>query len=624
MAPAGRASTLGDTLFLRTGLGPTGPWSAAHAITRCALPAEAFCGALALPRSSSAYDAPMARAQVLVDADVHTLEAPGARAEAVAWRDGTLVAVGARAEVAAAAGPDAETWSAGGATVLPGFIDAHHHACLGALYSGPAQLTPPAVTDVASLQGALAAASRDLPPERWLVATEWDELLLAERRAPTRAELDDAVPDRPLFALHYTCHRGLANSRALALAGIDAATPDPAGGAIGRGRGGAPDGLLIERGMSRVETLARADRLAHDAEDFFVRLARHHQRLVAAGITRIVDAGVPVDLATVVLEGARRGGLVVPMVLMPVSTGGWLEAPWDVLDAPVPPGTDGPVTLGPLKLVFDGAPGCAMCLSWWQVAGIAVRSWAMMLRQRSLDVVRTSLSTEPRLGAQVRTGFQIFRREEALAVVQAAVERGFSLATHAIGNAAVDVALGAYEAVGGAALSRAGVPRIEHATFPDRALIARIAGVGAAVVTQPGFTSVPAFATAPAIPGLPSIPLRALLDAGVQVAGSSDYPAAGLDPLDGIRAAVTRRTARGHVREPEQRIGLEEAVTMYTRSAAEVSGCADRCGTLAAGKGADLVVLDGPLAEGPTLASARVRCTVLGGALVFGRLDAAP
>jgi predicted amidohydrolase YtcJ len=557
------------------------------------------------------------RARVLVDCDARTLVTPGARAEAIAWRGDRLIAVGARDEVTREAGRDAETSSAGGATVLPGFIDAHHHACIAALYGGTVRLVPPVVTDIPSLQHALATASKLLPPGQWLVATDWDELLLVERRAPTRAELDDAVPDRPLLAMHYSNHRALANARALELAKIDASTPEPSGGAILRGPHGVPNGLLVERGMSRVEALARESQIANDADGFFERLGRHQDALLGAGITCVVDAAVPTDLIALVREAARRGAVRVPMVLMPTSTTGWLEAPWDALDGPITGTKDGVLTIGPVKLVFDGAPGCAMCLGWWQLAGFTVRSWVMALQQGSLDVVRTSMSTRPRLGAQIRTGIQIFRREEARDVIGAAVERGFAIATHAIGNEAVDITLSTYEAIGGERLSGAGTARIEHATFLDPELVRRIAGVGAAVVTQPYFTMLPTFASAPSVPGLRGIPLRWLLDAGVKVAASSDFPVAGFNPLEGLRAAVSRRTARGHVYEADQRVSLDEAIAMYTRTAAEVSGFDDR-GTLAAGKRADLVVLDRALASDDDLERVHVHATVLGGALVFG------
>lgn len=558
------------------------------------------------------------RATVLFNADVRSMEAANPRADAVAWLDGALIAVGTQAEVERAVGPERDDWDVAGATVLPGFIDAHHHTALGAIYGGAVQLSPPAVTDIGSLQRALSSAAEGLSPGSWLVATGWDEQLLAERRAPTRQEIDEAVPDRPVMALHYSYHRALANSRALELAGIGRETPDPSGGVISRGRGGLPDGLLIERAMSRVETMARASLLARDVDGFVDRVARHHRALVAAGLTRIVDAMVPADLASVYREAAHRGALTVPTVMMPASTSGYLDAPWDILDGPKTGTVDGFLEVGPIKLVFDGAPTCAMCLDWWQLAGVTIASWAMAIRHRSLDVIRTTISTQPRIGRSIRTGIQLYQRDEASKIVRAAVDRGFSLATHAIGNEAIDVALSAYTSVG-SSLADAGVPRLEHATFLDRELVARIAAVGAAVVAQPDFVRLPAFASAPPIPKLKSTPLRWLLDRGVKVAGSSDYPVFGFDPLDGIRSAIHRRTRLGEIHEPDQRVALDEALLMYTRTAAEVSGCGDRVGTLSVGKRADIVILDRTLDE-RSLDQARVRATVIGGKVVFGAL----
>ena len=138
------------------------------------------------------------------------------------------------------------------------------------------------------------------------------------------------------------------------------------------------------------------------------------------------------------------------------------------------------------------------------------------------------------------------------------------------------------------------------------------------MVTQPNWIGIQAFASVPRIPKMRLLPLRWLLDAGVLVAGSSDFPCASQDPLDGIRGAVLRRTVRGAVREPDQRIELFEALALYTRKAAEVCGCLDRCGTLEVGKRADLVVLEGPLGHAGQLEGARVRATVVGGEVVFG------
>ncbi len=151
-----------------------------------------------------------------------------------------------------------------------------------------------------------------------------------------------------------------------------------------------------------------------------------------------------------------------------------------------------------------------------------------------------------------------------------------------------------------------------------------MAGTGAAAVVQPGFLSLPDFGSAPTVPFLRTKPLRWLLTAGVTVAGSSDFPVTGFDPLDGIRAAIRRRVATGDVREPDQCIELDEALALYTRNAAKVAGRPDDCGTLERGKRADLVLLTGRLRSASDLGAVRVRATVVGGTLAYGRIAGTP
>jgi predicted amidohydrolase YtcJ len=565
------------------------------------------------------YDDAVEGTTTIVAARVRTMIDASPIAEAIAYRGPVIVAVGTRDQVTAAAGGGATVVDAGDATVLPGFVDAHHHMALSALYGGLLRLTAPRVTDIGSLQAALADAARSVAPGRWLVAMDWDEARLAERRPPTRRELDDAVPDRPVFALHYTCHRAVANSRALELASIGPGTPDPSGGAISRGRGGLPDGLLIERGMSAVEALARPDLVASDVDGFLQRMAAHYRAVVAAGITRVADLSVPIDLLPLYRELVRRGGVLIPTLVCPVSAAGYLEPPWDLLDGPVTGHQDGPLTIGPVKLVFDGVPGCAMCLSWWQALAVMVKTVALAIRTGSIDPVRTGMSTRPRLGTRMRTGIAIYRRDEAAQVIAALADRGFGVATHALGNDAVANLLDAYEAVG-ARLHEPGVPRIEHAMFLDRKLVRRIADGGFAVVSQPAMVAMPAYANVVGIPGMPFNALRWLADAGVPVAFGSDYPVFGFDPLDGVRGACSRRNARGAVVDPDQRLTLDEALAMATRGGAAACGASEVCGTLEIGKRADLVVIDGE----PDHPEARVRATVVGGRLVHGQLDGGP
>lgn len=557
--------------------------------------------------------------RVLKNAAVRVLDDAGARGDAIAWGDGRILAVGRERDVLATAGAGAAIEDAGGANVLPGFIDAHCHPAIVALYGGTVRLSPPKVTDIASLQRAIRDVARKTPKGTFVVVTDWDELHLTERRPPTRGELDDAAPDHPVFALHFSCHRAVANARALEAAGIDRDTPDPAGGAIGRGPGGVPNGLLVERAMSPVEACARATLIAHDGEGFLTRLGEHHRALAASGITRVADATVPRDLFPIYRAAVERGELIVPTVLMPVSDRGYLQAPWDVVEGARSDleGAGDVLSVGPVKLVFDGAPGCAMCLTWLQTAGTFLNALALAIDQGTLDALQATMSVAPRMsGGEIRTGIQIYARDEARAIVKRAVERGFAVATHAIGNEAVAIALDAYEAAG-ADLDRAGRPRLEHATFLDHALVRRIADSGASVVAQPNFMAMPAYDGAASIPGVRNSPLRWLLDAKVLVAGSSDFPVAGFEPLAGIAAAVSRRTRSGRVYEGDQRISIDEALLLYTRNAAEAIGALSQCGTLEAGKRADFVIIDGELDSADAIARARVARTVIGGETVF-------
>lgn len=557
---------------------------------------------------------------VLLNADVRPLVRDQDRAEAVAWRGAEVIAVGERAAVLRAAGPDARVRDVGGAAVLPGFIDAHHHPSIAALYGGLVRLTPPAVTDIASLQRAIADAAASLAPGEWLVTLDWDESRLRERRAPTAGELDEAAPRNPVFALHYTCHRAVANRLALTRAGVDDGAADPPGGAFSRDRRGRLDGLLIERAMSPVESMARGSLLARDLDGVCARLAAHHRAMLAVGITRVVDAAVPGDLVEMYQEAQRRGALRVPTVMFPTATSGYLDEPWAALEGAPTGHRDGLLEVGAVKLVLDGAPVCHMCLRVGQSLGALLRAWRLAARHRTADPLRTALSVRPRLGrdGRLRSGLAIYRPEEARRVVAAAAARGFAVASHAIGNAAIETALDAYDHAG-AALHRAARPRLEHASFASASHVARIAAAGVAVVTQPAFVAMPALRDAPEIPGLPHIPLRSLLDAGALVAGSSDHPVTGFDPLDGVRAAVSRRNARGEVIEPEQRITLDEALALYTRSAAAVSGGRGRCGVLTPGARADLAVLSGPLRVASDLDGLTVRETVLAGEVAFSR-----
>jgi predicted amidohydrolase YtcJ len=528
----------------------------------------------------------------------------GSNAEAVAFDASGIVAVGSRDEVLAKAS------ARGGASaprveeladrcLVPGFIDAHHHMSLAVFYEGCRDLG--GARSIGEILEAVAEVARHTEPGRWVLAFNYDEARLQERRHPTRAELDDAAPAHPVCLLHYSGHEVAASSKALALAGIDETTPDPYAGVMGRDAKGRLDGHLIELAISKVEGLARADRAVMDAAGWISRLEQYQERLFAAGITGIVDAMVPSMFEALYRQAHDEGRLRVPVAMLPGSAAGLLSPPVDRIETGSRTGEgDDMLRTGPLKLVFDGANRCAVCLSFAQAFATGARTVGSALATLSLTGWQAMRASAPTLARDLslRTGLLCYPPEKARDIVTRAHNAGLGVAIHANGNAAIEQALDALthlRDVSGAR-GRNGWPlRIEHASFLPPALAAKIADAEVAVVAQPPFLLLPAVEHATIPTGLRYVALRALVKAGVSVGASSDAPVTTFDVLEGIRAAVTRRLPSGRVLHPDEAIDVESALAMYTRGAAAASGWLDRKGTIEAGKRADLVVLRGDL-----------------------------
>ena len=226
-----------------------------------------------------------------------------------------------------------------------------------------------------------------------------------------------------------------------------------------------------------------------------------------------------------------------------------------------------------------------------------------------------------RLGRDLHfhTGLRYYPDDAALLrLTTAAVERGFAIAVHAMGNEAVAQALRLYAAVG-SRHTAAVPPRVEHAMLADGAQLRRARDLGAMMVVQPPFLALPSAAGVPAPPGLRLFGFRSMLDAGLQVAGSSDAPVTGFAPLDAFRDARFRRDHEGVPTRPEEAVTGYEALAMYTREAARACGCLTTAGTLAPGKCADLVILsrDPCTATEDELRATRVVETVVGGETVW-------
>src|SRR5207249_4858596 len=260
-------------------------------------------------------------------------------AQALAVKDGRIVEVGGTDEVLWLREDDYEVIDLAGRTVVPGFVDPHNHFSIGAFETLWADCR--AARSVADLQQTLAAAASDTPAGAWVRGVVYDHHLIGAH--PTRGDLDAAVPDRPALVMHFSHHQCVANSRALAEAGIARGTPDPPGGEIARDKSGEPTGLLFERALSRAET---ASREAWEAR--FTEVARAASRRYAAlGITAIQDAAVTPAMARRYAEARAAGALAIEVDEVMVASRGWFERPDDA--AP-----------GALKIFVDGGYRCAM------------------------------------------------------------------------------------------------------------------------------------------------------------------------------------------------------------------------------------------------------------------------
>lgn len=503
--------------------------------------------------------------------------------------------------------------------LLPAFIDPHHHFCLAAFDRRAPRITLAAGASVAEVQRQVADLYRgSTPGAGWLRAQGYNPVQLAERRAPTRWELDEVCPDRPLLVSAYSLHEGVLNSAGLAAMGWNRRTPNPPKGVLRRNRRGELTGEVAEACYFLAEAASRGA-LLEDARDAWICEAqRHGEELLAYGITRVGDAAVPPEFDELYLRAAEAGMLPVTVHRLHVGAGSLLEA----RSAPQVTGA-GPADTpaGPAKLFLDGAERCHLCLHPGQVVGMARLLTRRALGGGGLAALRSAARIGPaRLrGGQVHVGAPFVSPRELRRTVAGLHDHGFQVAFHALGNGAV--ALACDELASGPHDLGADPPRIEHLCFTDRELARRVADSGAVAVVQPAWVNELGddFIHHGIPRGLDVIALRSLIDAGAAVSGSSDYPVAGFDVLRAVSAAATRTTAGGRVLHAHQAVTVEQALELYTTGAAHALGVADRAGRVTPGFDADFVVLGGdPLRTDPAaVAHLPVRETWRRGERVF-------
>jgi predicted amidohydrolase YtcJ len=527
---------------------------------------------------------------VLLNGRILTMDPARPRVSAVVVRSGVVVAVGDDNEVRAAAGPGVEAIDLRGRTATPGLNDAHCHPMLvGFALNDLALATPPnhGVADIVELVRSAATAR---PAGQWIIGRGYDHAALADGRHPTRADLDPVSPDHPVLLFRMCHHVGAANSRALALAGIDRNTPDPDGGRIDRDDHGDPTGVVRETALTMVQR-AIGDPTVEQLAEAIERAGRAY---LAAGITSVAEAGIDRPEELRAYQDLRlRGRLPVRTYLMMM-----LDENLDNLTRlGVTTGFGDPwLRIGPVKLFSDGSLGG-----------------------------RTARLRRPYEGNPDNVGLWMMPPDELKAKVLRAHHEGFQVAIHAIGDAAIDLVLDAYEEAQALA-PRPTAPRhrIEHCSIVDEATISRIGRLG--VVAVPGTTFLRYFKDAyvDAL-GLerPShaYGLASFARHGVVAAASSDAPVVPLSAAEGLQTMVTRHDRQGRPVWPDEAVTLDAALRAYTVNGAYASFEERSKGALAPGMLGDVAVWETDLREVPPdeMASVRVDLTIADGKVVYAR-----
>lgn len=532
---------------------------------------------------------------VLLNARVHTMDAAGRVAEAIALKNGRIMAVGDTKSVRALARASTTQHDLAGLHLLPGFYDSHNHLRATGLNFFAVDLS--ATRTVADVLGAIAARAAITPHGEWVVASSrWHESQLAENRFPTRAELDRVAPDHPVY-IPRGGHNRVVNTLAFARASITKDTPNPPGGTYVRdpATGELTGHIIGFPAFARIARLLPKPTPAQEAQAIRAAVKAYH----GAGITSVIEPGLePAELAAY-QPLWKSGDLTVRVTAMlrvfPGSTRAELDrALASIRGLAFTTGFgDERFRLGGIKFTADGG-------------------------------VETSYLREPFAHADDPSsprGKPHASPENMQAVCLLANQLGWQMGIHCVGDAGIDQVLDAYAAAHAVGSLRGKRWTVIHMMLARPEHFTRARDMGLVITAQQplmyalaaGFVRYWGPARAAACE-----PLRMYLDSGLPVGGGSDSPVTPYQPLLGLWSSVTRQTQLAGVQGAEWAIPMTDALAWYTRGSAYTAFEEDVKGTLEVGKLADLVALSvDPFTASPTeVRDAKVLLTVVGGRIV--------
>ena len=524
---------------------------------------------------------------------VLTMDPMGRVAEAVSIENGRILQVGSNAEV----GVDAKKIvDLKGRTLLPGFYAAHDHfpsSGLAALYQVDLNSPPMgSVRTMAELIAALGKKAQSTPPGEWIIGRGYDDTLLAERRHPTRTDLDQVSTHHPVYIVHTSGHLAVANSKALAIAGITKATPQPKGGRIridpntGEPTGVIEESLgLISKHLPQVTLEQTLQAMRDDAKIY-----------AAKGVTTTVIAGASRQRMIEFKTAIARNFVHIRINALLAGA----AAPPTIQEAAGFHSPNGQLQVTGVKLLQDGSI------------------------QGYTGYLAAPYHQQPE-GKQDYNGYALRPRAELINQVKRLHQGGYQIAIHANGDAAIDDVLAAYEEAQRETPRADTRHRIEHCQTPREDQLDRMRTLG----ISPSFFEAHVYYWGDRHRDIFLGPTRAarispLASArrrGIRFTLHNDTPVTPVDPLLLVWAAVNRLTTSGQQLGPDQRIEVATALRAVTSDAAWQNHQEHERGSIEPGHLADLVILDrNPLTTPPAeLRNITILETIVGGKSIYQR-----
>ena len=531
--------------------------------------------------------------QVFIHGRVLTMDSGNRIAEAIAVRGTRIAAVGSDAEIENRIGAATVVHDLAGKTLMPGFIDAHGHFPQSE-QPGVRLDAPPVgrIRSIEDLVAALKVAAATTSPGQVVFGWNYDDTAMVEGRQPTRQDLDRVSRTLPVFILHVSAHLGVANSRALELAGIDEKTPNPRGGVIDRDKAGFLTGLLEETAMQRLVDIATA---VSDAQ-YAAMAAAAARSYARVGVTS-AQAGWIDEVELRRLAQASRSGIVPQRLIV-----------WPFYNTLGPKILSGEVDprqydtekfhIGAIKIAADGS----------------IQGYTGYLSKPYYTPYR---------GDPAYRGFPAMPREELAHWVTEYHCAGYQLAVHANGDAAIDDVIFAFRR------AQQHCHRSDPRMLMVHAQMARDDQLDAmkSLGITPSFFSAHTYYWGDRHRDIfmgphradRMSPTRSALERGLRFTVHLDTPVVPMDPLLLIWSTVNRVSSGGQIIGAGQRISPIQALRAVTIDAAWQSFSERDLGSLEPGKDADLVVLEGDILNAADIRRARVDSTWVGGVSIYQR-----